>query len=77
MPIPKRHQGDYPEEDFRVIETQASKYRNIVLDIIESKLKELDFKVGDFDKDNYNLRRAFKDGGAYHLNQIKEYLKDA
>lgn len=76
--IPNKYLSNYKGDtkDFRKLEKSAKQYRETLLNIIESKLKELEFKISDFDKGNYDLRRAFNDGGTYHLTLLKELIKD-
>lgn len=74
MPIPKKYsQGT---ENFAEIESRASVYREVLLEAVEDYIDSCKFKVSDFDKDNYDLRRTFKDGGIYYLDIIRRLIKD-
>jgi hypothetical protein len=66
---------EFKEGDIDSIVTKAERYRELIVQVIDSKIKDLSRTI-DFDKSNYTLRRAHNDGGADHLNKLKEIIND-
>lgn len=63
-------------EAVRDMEAECIVYRRLLSEVIDTYIKELGSPMGDFDKKNYGLERAFRDGGAHHLKRLKEIVND-
>ena len=68
---------EFKDGDIKSIVSKAERYRELLALTIDKKLEELTRSIeSDFDKSNYGLLRAYRDGGAYHLNKLKEIILD-
>lgn len=68
---------EFKDGDIQSIVVKAERYRELLVQMLENKIKVLDKVLeGDFDKRNYHLRRAYRDGGVHHLKTLKEIIED-
>lgn len=64
------------KDNIKALELECTVYRRILSDLIDSYIKELQSPITDFSIENYGLKRAFRDGGAYQLQVLKGIIND-
>lgn len=68
---------EFKDGDITSIVTKSERYRELLAMLINSRIETLAKTLeGDFDKRNYGLSRAHKDGGIRQLTLLKEIIED-